>query len=499
MKIVLIVGFSFVLIICCGYFLLQSYLHSDKFRVLMGQVVGGVIGADVEFKPLEWQGMNVRTEGLRGEGTAGVKSLHAMDLAAEIRLYEVLLGNWLIQDLRLANLQVGINLGDQQSAIITGLPSGPDSSLGSGGNQDEGFLDRMLPSRVKLQALEVSSLGLKVYADSGVLELADGSLRATRRPGKKHNYDYTVSGGLISTPWLEFPVKLDSANGRYADKSLYLQHSSSQVYGDGRLLLSGELAGNRWQWFGTLEKIDVGKIVHEDWKKRLSGVLHTEFKVMSNEDGFTTQGEMVLNKGLLTALPVLDRMAAYTNTNRFRQLRLTECRFKYSSEHREGSSGKDVRIVLRDVVLVSEGLVRVTGDLVIDDGNLDGDFRVGIVPGLLAHIPGAESKVFERGEKGLRWAPLRITGTIDKPKEDLSERIIAAAGERIIELLPETGDKALKFAHDKAAELPKAAVDLGSDIIDQGDKVIEQGVDILREGVDGALDLIPGFDSSPTR
>ena len=152
-----------------------------------------------------------------------------------------------------------------------------------------------------------------------------------------------------------------------------------------------------------------------------------------------------------------------------------------------------MRIELSDIVLVSEDLVRVMGDLVIDNGKLNGEFRVGIMPGLLAHIPGAETKVFEYGEKGLRWAPLRITGTIDKPNEDLSERIIAAAGERIIELIPETGEEVLRLAQDQAVELPEAVINISGEMLEQGDEVLKEGIDVLREGVDSALDLIPGL------
>ena len=111
-------------------------------------------------------------------------------------------------------------------------------------------------------------------------------------------------------------------------------------------------------------------------------------------------------------------------------------------------------------------------------------------------VPGAESKVFLRGEKGLLWAPLRITGTMDHPKEDLSARMVAAAGERMFELVPETGEMALKFAHDTVTELPQTVIDSGGQIIDDAAELINEGTDIIREGVGGVLDLILGVGSS---
>ena len=74
--------------------------------------------------------------------------------------------------------------------------------------------------------------------------------------------------------------------------------------------------------------------------------------------------------------------------------------------------------------------------------------------------------------------------------------MIAAAGERMFEIVPETGKMALKFAHETATELPQKAIDTGSEIIDKGGEIIEEGTDIIREGVGGVLNLIPGVGSS---
>lgn len=405
---------------------------------------------------------------------------------AGMSLSELVHGAWLVRDLRVAELQVAIDLEEKQD-VSTQLPSVDVSE-----DQARGFLRSLLPNRTELQALQISSLGVELQSERGRFELIDATMTAERRAGK-NVYDMTVSNGLINTPWFEGPLKLDSARGRYADQRIYLRELRSQVYQRGMLSLSGELEGEKFELFGTLSDIGVEELIPEDWRKRISGELDAEFKVNSSDDGLMTRGELSLSKGMLTALPVLDRIAAYADTHRFRQLSLTEARLKYISRHGDSQDPKRERLELYDIVLASEGLVRVLGKLTIENGSLDGSFRVGIMPGILAHIPGAETKVFERGEKGLLWSPLRITGTIEDPKEDLSGRLIAAAGERMFEVVPETGKRALKFAHETAIELPQKAVDVGGEILDKGGDVIEEGADIIREGVGGALNLIPGL------
>ena len=121
---------------------------------------------------------------------------------------------------------------------------------------------------------------------------------------------------------------------------------------------------------------------------------------------------------------------------------------------------------------------------------------MGLVPGTLANIPGAETHVFKPGPHGLLWAPLRITGTIDNPKEDLTDRLIEAAGLRMFEKLPETGEQVLKFTRNALGETPSHVVEKGRVIIDQGGKVIEEGGKIIEEGekvIKGAEGIFRGL------
>src|SRR5690606_32272100 len=92
-------------------------------------------------------------------------------------------------------------------------------------------------------------------------------------------------------------------------------------------------------------------------------------------------------------------------------------------------------------------------------------FRLGIAPGTLSSIPGAETDVFVPGEKGLLWTDVRVTGAKDDPKEDLTERLIAAAGLRMFEELPGSGQKVLKFSKSLLGESPEETVLKGVEAI----------------------------------
>ncbi|MBT8045354.1 MAG: hypothetical protein KJO79_10425 [Verrucomicrobiae bacterium] len=472
---VIVAGFVF-------YSWLKSYLHSDDFRIFMGETVGYVMDADAEFELFEWQGMHARTAGFKAENGGIIRRMKADGLQADISLAGVRRGVWEISDVRAKQLQVVIDttVADDGSPSDEKPETAPEPTVDE--ETEPGFFDSLLPDRAELSSVQIASLNLDLKTAGGDLQASDVAMRVDVDQSSE-TYDVNLSGGTVDTSWFGSPLDLQHAKGKFRKGHLFLNESRSAVYERGLLTLKGEVDGDRFAFFGVLNDVRAGEMVPEDWQKRITGDLQTRFKVRSDGYKTTTRGELELKRGVLTALPVLDRIAAYANTRRFRRLILSEAKLNY---YKEGE-----RLELTEIILASEGLVRVVGDLTVTGGRLDGRFRVGIMPGTLAHIPGAETKVFIRGEKGLLWAPLRITGTVESPQEDLSNRMIAAAGERMFELVPETGKMALKFAHDTATDLPDKVIDAGADVIGEGG-VIGEGTGILRKGVGGMLDLIPG-------
>lgn len=110
---------------------------------------------------------------------------------------------------------------------------------------------------------------------------------------------------------------------------------------------------------------------------------------------------------------------------------------------------------------------------------LDGLFQLGLAPGSLAKIPGAETDVFSPGKNGLQWTSLRITGTLDDPEEDLSGRLIEAAGMRMFDVIPETGEMVIKFTRSVLGDNPNEAVESGVKIIEKGSRAINDVSGIL--------------------
>ncbi len=485
-----------------GYFWLKSYLHSDNFRVFLGERVGSAIGADAKFELFEWQGMRARTEGFSAENGKLIKSMRADDIEARINLSSIKNGIWDVSELRVKKLDVMIDTRGAKEGYKTSAADATSEDDLSESDQG-GLLIGLLPKRAELSSAEIEWLNMDLHTEGGGLR-ASNVITRVDTAGVDGAYDVNLADGLIETTWFGSPLELVTASGKYQNGRVFLTNSTSKVYERGILNLSGELDGGQFGFLGSLRDVKAEELVPEDWQKRIAGDVNTDFKISSGSmraDGSrrdtAVRGKLELQRGVLTALPILDTIAAYSNTRRFRRLNFSEATLRYKKV-----SG---RLELTEIVLATEGLVRVEGRLSVEDGGvLDGRFKVGIMPGTLAHIPGAETKVFLRGDKGLLWSDLRITGTIENPKEDLTGRMIEAAGERMFELIPETGQMALKFAQDSAVQLPSKALETGSDVLRTGAGAVQKGleegvVEGVEEGVRGIFDLIPGSPLTPRK
>lgn len=469
-----------LLVILAGFGLyskMQAYLRSDEFRVFVGNSVGKVMNSKAEFSVFEWEGLDVSTEAFRAESSHLMRKMEADGLQARLSLDGVRDGVWQISDLRVSHLNVDLSTVSSPKAMGAGsVVSEPEQSSSDVKGSSSGFFANLLPDRAELISAQIMRMNLNLKTSSGGLIATDMAMRVDGG-SSAGSYDLHLSDGMIKSPWFGSPLDLVSARGKYQHGRLFITELRSKVYDRGLLTLDGELEGRDFGFFGTLKDVRCEEVLPEDWQKQLIGNVETQFRIQSGKNGAVTNGKLEIKQGVLTALPVLDTIAAYANSRRFRRLNLSEATLNYKR--------KGKRLELTDIVLASEGLVRVEGDLTIVDRKLDGRFMVGVMPGTLTHIPGAETKVFVRGKKGLLWSTLRITGTLDNPQEDLSGRMIAAAQERMFELVPETGKMVLKFAHDSAVQLPAKAVDTGTG-------VIKEGAGVIQEGVRGVFDLLPG-------
>lgn len=198
--------------------------------------------------------------------------------------------------------------------------------------------------------------------------------------------------------------------------------------GDGKLTVAGEFNFDRAADFqAQFDHISITPLLPPDWRLRLHGNVSGTAKIHATlPDGAPKiAGDLRLADGQLEALPLLDQIATFTRTERFRRVNLTRASLSFTQ-----SSGVTT---VKNLNLESEGLLRVEGGCTIAHERIDGRFQIGVTAASLQWLPGSQVRVFTVAREGYYWTSLRLTGPLAHPHEDLTKRLVAAAAGELLQ------------------------------------------------------------------
>jgi hypothetical protein len=486
-RLVIVMMIAAAVLSVAGYMWLRGYLSSKEFRQTIVTAAEKSLRAETTISPLRWDGFQVNADTFEATGDAGLRQLTIDGVKTGIDAGGVMRGVWSVSPSRITKLSV------VWDTTAEPLPQEePEPALIP---HKSNWYDSWIPRKVETDSLTINDSHLRLITADG-----DATIKGTRwdieptdtlAKGKLR-----ASGGTVALPYAWAPTaELDRLRMTYQDGQVYLTDAKMRVYENGHIDLGGEVdvANKSYSVEGTVRDVMCNEVLPPDWRQRLMGKIESGFVVRSGNPNPTVNGQLVIHQGVLTALPVLDKLAAYSQSVRFRTLTLhtAECDYEWSGD----------RIVLTNVKLGSEGLARMEGHITFTrkgDGEpyaIHGNFQVGLAPGTLAQIPGAEEDVFQPGPRGLLWAPMNLSGTTEAPKEDLSDRLMAAAGARMFDIIPATGQRVLKYTQQVIEDTPvvggvmNQATELGGNAIKQGTHVVEQAVQGTTGVVNSVFDI----------
>ncbi|EDY20076.1 hypothetical protein CfE428DRAFT_2665 [Chthoniobacter flavus Ellin428] len=432
-----------LVLLIVGYFVgraaVESYLHSDGFRQFIAKKAGDTLHADAEIAPLSFAGSTIFSDGFQAKGgpDAAFSNLQIEQIRTEISLRRFFEKVWQVEQFDVQRVRVDLS-GPRIDRPLEPAPS-PLSAP-----KTEHTSNGWFPNRVEIG---------KATVHDTQLTWKDGGLRGTVFEVEPHDgsWQLTGQGGRLTYGKLP-PLDVNNLHLRYRAPSLFISSSELRQPSGGSLQATGEIDFTREADLQlTLINIAITPYLSEDWRVRTKGNLSGEVKVKSPlpaRGGPQISGTVKLTQGELTALPVLDEIAAFTRTQQFRRINLNSA----SGDFTQDESGLSVK----NFIAESDGLIRVEGAFTVANGIIDGTFQVGVTPSSLQWLPGSQGKVFTGSRGGYVWAPMRLTGPADKPHEDLSPRLIAAAQGAVIEGVQNAAGEAVKTGKDAV----KSALDL---------------------------------------
>lgn len=450
------------------YGLVRSYLHGDAFRRLLSEKASKAIGTQGEFGTFRWDGLALESASFTANGKGPLRSLQMDGLRTEIGLGGLKNGVWEITGSKVHRLESNFDFNQLDIEPKMAKPQATRNSSAPTPSQS------WMPREVKFDGLQIADA--TINAKIGDHQLVASQLRIDLQPSGRQGQAADISGGNLKIVGKNYPpTHIDRIRLKHQDNRIYINQLELSAWDNARLQASGEIDRNSDQHSidGSISGIQCADVLSGDWVKRLSGEIESTFNCHNHSGTTIASGKLVLKNGTLTAFPALDALATFSNTQRLRSLIFNDARSDWQWQ--------DGRLMLDNLVIASDGAIRAEGQIAIDGENLDGQLNIGLPAEIIAKLPSAASDVFNLNERGMRWAQVRISGTTEKPKEDLSGRLVGAAAARLIDKLqqgiPASGENATGSVEE----------------IINAEKPLEKGAEAILNNSESARKLLKGL------
>lgn len=466
-----------------GKLAIQNWIQGDGLQSVIQKKAESHLKAQVNIDDVQWNRKSAFVGKLtaRGYEEAAFSKLNLDALRANIGIKD--------NAFDVSEISVSRVYGEFSNDRLQGKAAEPETIEVPEKSNLPGWLKGYIPQRTVIGEVEIGSATLEVKDDTGKTSMAIRETRASIQPDLNTGVvKIEANGGKIELAEPAPPINIRESSLRFQSPNLFINNASLEVYDGGHIAGLGEVS------FGEVSTvdldlkvsgIDIKKVVNDEWKGKVSGTVRGPVKVSGTTDHLVQKGTLHLENGVLEAIPILDKIGKYTKSKRFSRLVLNQAQADFVLDGEV--------LELRNIQLESDGLTRVEGVLDKEGEAISGVLQVGVTPGTLRWIPGAEKDVFTESRDGFVWTTMKLGGTTDQISEDLSARLMSAAAMDIVDKLPANLQNTLKgiigggtevTPTDPASPADGKAVDPADQVKDLildkvGDEVGDQGKKLL--------------------
>jgi hypothetical protein len=406
---------SLIIILLAGFWVgLGVFIRSDAFRLWLGQRVSRSLGAEGSFEPLNWTGATVRSGGFKATGQPGskVSSVRLTGLTAHLDWPKLLTG------------QIVLDAVSADQAEVQFLPAKATQPKPVSPTSSKPYPRFRI--HFSVQQITVHHASLAYESRHGTKGSLNNLGVLAVKTGPKA-WEFTVNGGTIHSD--RFPAaQLVKAQAGLSSRRLQIQLLELASPDGGTATIQGEVQLNRElssDLHARLARISVASLPLN--KEKLDGVANADLTFQGALNHFergTIQGDFQANE------------VHYDFTHYLGSLRyLAGSGASLGSADFDSVSGhvlySNHNFLLTNLNAVHRDVVRVMGTVEVKGDQLQGVLQVGLKPELLDWVPGSLEAVFTEQRDGLNWTVVRLSGTVQEPKEDLSKRILSAVEDRL--------------------------------------------------------------------
>ncbi|HSI63061.1 MAG TPA: hypothetical protein VLE43_08075 [Candidatus Saccharimonadia bacterium] len=469
-----------------GYVWIQRYIKSPAFQQMLAKQLGDAVKGDATLETLNWSGPNVYVSkaGVTPKGAQGWKLIEGEGVQATVDFQAARSGTWRVTRINMDRLRMDLR---SVAEIPQELPS--DTTLDTAPPSMPGWLKRWLPTRTQIDEITIGRFDLLPAGGTDGVSVKE--LQLTAKPATDPGaWMLRGSDGTLTLPGVKEPFRVSSTSARLDTRSLALNDCVAKWLGDSEVTARGDLPFEKdktWKFSGHVSNLDLKHVLGQEWLTKLSGVLGGDYEATPT----TVKAKLEVKNGIVQSMPLLDRVADFTRTERFRRVVLDQAT---ADIERTGET-----TYIRNLVLQSNGLVRVQGDVTLQGRAIQGRLMVGVLPDSLRWIPGSHTNVFTEtntaGPPGFVWTYVNLSGSLDSIREDLSNRLLIAMGKAALDVPLDLAGRSLEMLGENAPIAPAAVkvitnevMKTGTDVLqgtggDAGktvEKAVETGVDVLK-------------------
>lgn len=443
MKRVLIIISSIILLLIIlaivAYFQLLGYLQSNEFRQKVAATATSTFKADKVdlLSNFTINGNRISFDGVDVARFSAIEQAHIGRTSAEINRMAILSRRLHLRKLSLEDASIVAVVGQNPALKPARKPVQKAYSIKT---KKAKKAEALHSDAFRLDMLECKDADVHYTVNSKTYQLLGAQISAEPAPKiAPEAWQINAENARFHTPFSFLrDSSIKSAALVYTPASIDLTDSRIMLTpGELRAKAHYDLKHNRWTGDLQVNKGDIRRILNDDWKKRLMGEMYGRM-VLTGEGGSiaTATGNLSILNGVLEGLPFLSQLPL-GNTHPYRTLELekADCQllYPYNDDQVKNAwmfnkinlSAKGGFLIVHGHVLVGEG------------GRLSGTLTIGLPERIVQSlpIPGNElaDQLFtaEGEEDGYLWVNMNLSGTIDKPEEDLSIRIATLVGQNL--------------------------------------------------------------------
>ena len=241
---------------------------------------------------------------------------------------------------------------------------------------------------------------------------------------KDHGLDIFGRGGTFQqSGWPE--LKVEDLHLNWTKSKLIVTSAYLSLGHPRNLIVTGQLGFGEhgsMQLHLSSKQTPAEPLVTGYWKGKFNGVVDSESdltKQFEPDAKVNAVGDLNFARAVVQDVQALKQIAAVTRHPEFEKPKIDILRFHYRLDGN--------RLEVSRFVAETKGLLRLEGDFTLESKNIDGSFKIGAAPDVVDAFPGAREEVFTEAHDGYLWTTMKLSGPAHHPKEDLKDRLVAAA------------------------------------------------------------------------